>query len=178
MKGTINTMKASNLLLLLTLLLTLLLAACGSATDAPTGTDPNQPVSSDDPIPVEPDGGIGDGAGPPKATPGSDEEFLIQEATVESIDILIMESFPLQVRVVARGSMASGCAAPLEITQAREGNTFKVTIFTQRPARAMCPQTLSPFEESIALDVAGLPAGEYTVNVNGVTDTFTFTQDN
>ena len=31
---------------------------------------------------------------------------------------------------------------------------------------------LCDIEESILLDVAGLPAGTYTVDVNGLTDTF------
>lgn len=38
----------------------LMLAACGS--------EPAAPAPEDTPIPVEPDGGIGDGAGPPEAT--------------------------------------------------------------------------------------------------------------
>jgi hypothetical protein len=42
----------------------LLLAACGQQESAPEG-----PVET--PIPVEPDGGIGDGAGPPEAVSGA-----------------------------------------------------------------------------------------------------------
>jgi hypothetical protein len=34
------------------------------------------------------------------------------------------------------------------------------------------------FEETIALDVYGLPAGTYHVNVNGIDDTFTLEVDN
>ena len=41
----------------------LALAACSQ------GVDPQQPSASDTPIPVETDGGIGDGAGPPMAQP-------------------------------------------------------------------------------------------------------------
>jgi len=42
----------------------------------------------------------------------------------------------------------------------------------------MCAEVLVPFEETTSLDVVGLPAGVYTVNVNGVSDTFEFTVDN
>jgi inhibitor of cysteine peptidase len=42
----------------------------------------------------------------------------------------------------------------------------------------VCTQALVPFEETIPLDVEGLLAGEYTVNVNGVMATFTLDVDN
>jgi inhibitor of cysteine peptidase len=42
----------------------------------------------------------------------------------------------------------------------------------------MCTQIVVPFEESIPLDVVGLPAGTYTVDVNGVTGSFTLDVDN
>jgi len=35
-----------------------------------------------------------------------------------------------------------------------------------------------PFETSVTLDVLDLPAGTYTVKVNGVTAEFTFDMDN
>jgi inhibitor of cysteine peptidase len=42
----------------------------------------------------------------------------------------------------------------------------------------MCAQVLVPFEETIALDVAGLPAGAYTVVVNEVKTSFELAVDN
>jgi hypothetical protein len=35
-----------------------------------------------------------------------------------------------------------------------------------------------PFEETISLDVEGLPAGEYTVQYGDLYETFTLEQDN
>jgi hypothetical protein len=35
-----------------------------------------------------------------------------------------------------------------------------------------------PFEETVSLDVEGLPAGEYTVEVGELSQTFTLEQDN
>jgi inhibitor of cysteine peptidase len=55
---------------------------------------------------------------------------------------------------------------------------YKVTITTKRPADKMCTEALVPFEESVALEVVGLPAGTYTVEVNGVTASFTLDGDN
>ena len=99
-------------------------------------------------------------------------------AQVDSIDLLMLESFPVQISLVVRGSLPDGCTAIDQIAQQRQGDTFKVTITTRRPAGKICTEALVPFQESIALEVAGLPAGAYTVDVNGVTGTFTLDVDN
>ena len=100
------------------------------------------------------------------------------EAMVDSIDILILESFPVQINVVARGNLPDGCTEIDEIISELEEQTFNVTITTARPADAMCTEALVPFEETFSLDVYGLPAGVYTVDVNGVTGTFELAVDN
>ncbi len=105
-------------------------------------------------------------------------EPIPAEARVESIEILMLESFPIQIHVSARGHLPDGCTTISDISQSRDGNTFTVVIMTSRPVDISCTQALVPFEEVIPLDVVGLPAGTYTVNVNGVTGTFTFTIDN
>jgi hypothetical protein len=99
-------------------------------------------------------------------------------ASVETIDILILESFPVQVNVVARGNLPDGCTTLDEVIQERDGNTFQVTITTVRPVGMECTEALVPFEKVVVLEVYGLLAGVYTVDVNGVTDTFELTVDN
>ncbi|MEK9183870.1 MAG: hypothetical protein AAB890_02250, partial [Patescibacteria group bacterium] len=54
-------------------------------------------------------------------------------------------------------------------------DAFFITITASREADKICAQVITPFEKKILLDVAGLAAGTYTVNVNGVTATFTLT---
>jgi inhibitor of cysteine peptidase len=100
------------------------------------------------------------------------------EAVVEMIDILILESFPVQVNVVARGYLPDGCTEIDEIRTERTGQSFQIAITTARPADAMCTEAIVPFEETISLDVYGLPAGSYTVEVNGVTGAFELAVDN
>ncbi|MDY7042259.1 MAG: hypothetical protein SVX38_15490, partial [Chloroflexota bacterium] len=107
-----------------------------------------------------------------------DKDVIFGEAQVENIEILILESFPVQINVGATGNLPDGCTTIDQIVQRREGNDFLVTITTVRPADAMCTEALVPFEEVISLDVYGLPAGTYTVDVNGVTDTFSLDVDN
>lgn len=111
-------------------------------------------------------------------TEPSDDGVVEGVASVETIDILILESFPVQINVVARGNLPDGCTTIDEVIQERDGNTFRVTITTVRPVGMACTEALVPFERIIALDVYGLPAGVYTVDVNGVTDTFELTVDN
>jgi hypothetical protein len=99
-------------------------------------------------------------------------------ANVESIDILLLESFPVQVRVVARGNHPDGCTSIESVDQTRDERAFLVTIATFRPPDAICTQEIVPFEETIALDVLGLPAGAYSVDVNGISGTFELAVDN
>ena len=103
---------------------------------------------------------------------------IIRDAVVDEIEILELESFPLQVQIRALGNLRDACTEIGEVTTERVGNTFNVGIKTARPADAFCAQVLTPFDESISLDVLGLLAGVYTVDVNGVTDTFELTVDN
>ncbi|MEL4305654.1 protease inhibitor I42 family protein [Methanococcoides sp. LMO-2] len=121
-----------------------------------------------------------DGNGADSITDGDDNEYIIRDAAVDDIEILMMESFPLQVSVVATGYVPDGCTVIDEdnIEVIRDGNTFDVSLKTKRPADAICTQALEPYEVNIPLDVYGLEAGVYTVDVNGVTDTFEFTMDN
>lgn len=135
-------------------------------TEAPTES-PDDPVSSDDPT-ATPE---------PEPYPG-DEEMIIQDAVITGVDIHIMESFPLQASVQIDGELGDGCTELAPIETEREGDTFHITVQTERPADAVCTMELRFFSETVPLDIEGLEAGTYTVDVNGVTETFTLEQDN
>jgi inhibitor of cysteine peptidase len=98
-------------------------------------------------------------------------------ALVEEIEVLMLESFPVQVNVIASGNLPDGCTSLNEPTPRREGNTFVVNLTTTR-VDEICTQALVPFDKVIPLEVEGLPAGTYTVSVNGLTETFTLDVDN
>jgi inhibitor of cysteine peptidase len=117
---------------------------------------------------------------PPTDLPPTGEPVEDGLAPVEEIQILMMESFPIQVAVLVEGYLPDGCTEIDEINQTfnDETNTFSVEITTVRPTDAVCTEAIVPFEERVSLDVRGLPAGTYTVDVNGVADTFTFDVDN
>jgi hypothetical protein len=99
---------------------------------------------------------------------------------IDSVEALILESWPVQVQVVIRGNLADGCTVrdQIRIDRDEAGNRFEITIVTNRDEEAMCTMALVPFEETVSLDVEGLPAGSYTVEVHGVSTTFELAADN
>jgi inhibitor of cysteine peptidase len=111
-----------------------------------------------------------------QGTDGGD--YIYGTANVESIQIMVLESFPAQIQVIAKGYLPDGCTEIDEIKKEREGNTFNISISTKRPKDAVCTQAIESFTETIPLEVQGLKAGNYTVNVNGVTGSFELAVDN
>lgn len=101
-----------------------------------------------------------------------------QIAPVDKVDILMLESFPIKINAVVQGYLPDFCTNIDQIIQKQEGNMFFIVITMTRPADQVCVATIEPFEEVIALDVLGLKAGRYTVNVNEVIGTFELTIDN
>ena len=108
----------------------------------------------------------------------NDSNYIYGTAVVESTEILILESFPVQIHVSARGYLPDGCTEIDRVETDKDGNTFTVTITTKRPRDLMCTQALVPFEKVVPLDVYGLRGGKYIVIVNNVTDSFELTIDN
>lgn len=106
------------------------------------------------------------------------EEYIYGVANVENIDILTLESFPVQIHVIAEGHLPDGCTEIDEIKTETDGNTFNINITTKRPKEAICTQAIESFTETIPLEVQGLSAGNYTVNVNGVNGSFELAVDN
>lgn len=119
-------------------------------------------------------GSTGQSTVPP--APGGDIEYGL--APIESVEAVFLESFPLQVQLKVEGYFPDGCTEIESTEVERQGNVFDVTLRTARPADVACTEAIEPFEVNIPLDVYGLPAGEYSVDVNGVETSFTFEQDN
>jgi hypothetical protein len=94
-------------------------------------------------------------------------------ALVQSIEVQILESDPVQVNAIVRGQLPdAGCTTIASADQVRAGNTFKIMLMTTTDPLALCAQALTPFEEVVLLNVRDLPPGEYVVNVNGVEQSF------
>ena len=102
----------------------------------------------------------------------------IREAQVDNIDVQILESFPVQINVIARGQLTEACAQLGDVKQRYEPNEFQITIFTTSPTDRGCAQVTTLFEKVIPINAVGLPAGNYAVVVNGVRGSFKLDVDN
>ena len=100
------------------------------------------------------------------------------EAVVDAIEILILESFPVQVRAVLRGTVPDPCTEVAAVEVDFAGNVFTLTVGTRRPTNEICAQVLTPYEVMTSLDVLGLPAGTYTVVAGEASASFEFAVDN
>ena len=110
---------------------------------------------------------------------GRDDMLISSDAFIEGLSLEVMESYPVQVRAQLTGNLPDGCTKIHEIRSSRDGNTFTIQVITETPAGDVaCTMALVPFEESHDLAVEGLPAGEYTVRVNGLSESFTLDTDN
>lgn len=78
---------------------------------------------------------------------------------------------------VVAGEYPDTCSTTGDVEQEVEGSTIKVTLYTTRTEDTDCEEVSTPFEDEILLDVSGLPAGQYGVEVNGAVTTLTLTED-
>lgn len=156
-------------LLLATLSLSLSLAACAPVAlpaeppaAAPT-TPPDQPVSAT-PLPpgVTPE---------PAPTPGyapqpGDAALSRDAAFVESVQLLMRESYPPQVSLALAGTLPTPChQLRVSVAAPDAQGRIEVSVYSVVDPAMACIQVLESFEQAVPLN--GLPAGAYTVWVNG-----------
>jgi len=110
--------------------------------------------------------------------PTNTPEVISGIAQVDSVTVQLLETWPVQANVVVKGILEDGCTTIDEIRTDTTDDGFTISITTVRPADMICTQALVPYEEDIPLDILGLAAGSYTVNVNGVKQVFTLDADN
>jgi inhibitor of cysteine peptidase len=94
-------------------------------------------------------------------------------ALVESVTVQSSDTPPVQIKLLVRGNLPDSCTNIGEIKQEYSDNSFQVQIATSRPSDVMCAAMLTPFEQVVSLNTAGLSAGTYSVIVNGIQTTFT-----
>ena len=113
-----------------------------------------------------------------KDTVHSGNNITIRQANIESFEIFIAESFPVQVHVRVKGYLGDGCTTIHKTEHFRKNDTFIINILTQRPKDAICTREIKNFDQKIKLEVEGLKAGTYKVNVNGKVKEFILYTDN
>lgn len=98
--------------------------------------------------------------------------------SIESLRIDVMASLPVQVSATVSGALLNGCVALDGITSSRQGNLFTLHVEATHSGDDACPTATTPFEERVALEINGLPAGTYTVIADDIRRDFILDVDN
>jgi inhibitor of cysteine peptidase len=157
-------------------IIAVLLAACGIAQTQPSTTgEPKSPattvvvpgateslsapVSNETPAAAE--------STPSPLDPLPNEENMIRgEAFVESAEVILLESFPVQVNLAVKGTLPTPChLLRAEVGEPDENGRIDVELYSLTEPGVICIQVLQPFDTTIPL--GSYPSGSYTVYVNG-----------
>jgi inhibitor of cysteine peptidase len=95
-----------------------------------------------------------------------DSKFTRGEAYIDSTDLLIMESYPVQISLALKGSLPTPCNQLRVVANPPDDqNRIQVEVYSVVDPEQMCIQVLEAFEANIGL--GSFPTGHYTVLVNG-----------
>ena len=101
----------------------------------------------------------------PTSTPAA--QVVQGFAKVESVEIQILGTQPIQVDVVSRGYLPDSCTYIQATNQEQKEQFISISILTSRPLNLDCDQIKQPFELHTNLDGTNLIPGKYTIAVNG-----------
>lgn len=103
-------------------------------------------------------------ASPLDPIPG-EEKMVRGSVFIDSTDILLLESFPVQVNLKITGNLPTPChTLRAKVSEPNENREIHVELYSLTDAGAICIQVLQPFETSIPL--GSYESGEYTIYVN------------
>lgn len=91
--------------------------------------------------------------------------FMSVDTVIESVEVAVLESFPMQLQLTVSGYQPDGCDFPVEVEQRVDGNDVTLHIFRNVPLDAMCPMVLNPYEETIMVD-GSFEGGTVNIQVN------------
>ena len=91
-------------------------------------------------------------------------------AFVEDVEFVFLESYPVQIRAIVRGSLPTPCHELVWNLEPTDGGA-EVEIGSAVDPGAVCAEVLEPFE--VTIDVGSFETGEYTLIVNGESYPFT-----
>ena len=147
--------------ILTSLLVVLLLSACEGFPLPPTDDSSSfdEAVTSDEP-----------GAQSPVPRPylpqPGDLALTRGAALIDSTDLLVMESYPVQIILALKGSLPTPCnQLRVVVNPPDQENQIQVEVYSVIDPGQICVQVLEPFEVNVGL--GSFPAGHYSVWVNG-----------
>ncbi len=165
------------------LILTIFLVGCNKAETIETNTSSqDQSISAENMVkdsleatesltqPSKPNPSENNTEAPAKAeTPAA---IKIEDAGVDSVEVVTLESNPPIYLAVIKGNYKNGCERIDSSNQLINESSVILTLKIKSEG-AICTQALVPFVQNIELDSSKLKAGEYTVSANGKISKFT-----
>ena len=103
-----------------------------------------------------------------------DPSLVQVQAPIESVEVLIMESFPPQYSVVVVSGLPNACVTFAGYRMDRDDDTVQIEVINWKPSRSdvVCAEIYGTVMTTITLGSDFIPGHTYTVEVNGVTETF------
>jgi hypothetical protein len=127
-------------------------------TPAPGDVVSATPLSPDQPSPTD--------ESPPYAPQPGDAALVRETVFLDANELLIAESYPLQIFLQLRGSLPTPChQLRASIAAPDAQNRIMVEAYAVVDGDRACIQVLKSFEQSVRL--GSFPSGHYTVWVNG-----------
>lgn len=94
-----------------------------------------------------------------------------QPITVDQVEVEVGVGLPIPVHVIVSGNLPDPCSQVEHTEIKQDGSNFIITLFATPdvggPAVDGCIKDAVPFKMGIPLNVVDLPAGPYSVTVNG-----------
>ena len=137
------------------LIMILLLNACSPLTVASSFGEQAMPVQYSDQVP----GGY-------------------QKIDVDDVNVEVGVGSPIPVQVMVNGNLPDSCAQVEHMRQVQDGSHISITLSTIPSNAEGCVQDPLPFRIVIPLNIVNLPAGPYTVDVNGSPASFEISTGN
>jgi hypothetical protein len=103
----------------------------------------------------------------------SQENSSTTPGTPAMVDGVLVEFKNNHYYATVNGNYPDACTRISDVKQDQDGDTIRFILTTDKPADLMCAQMITPFTVDLLIETGGLMPGEYTVDVNGITSTFT-----
>jgi len=161
-----------SLLAVMVLSITVLSTACGMVSEPTTTPVPPDAQSPTTVSPSHDQVREDSEEGRPFAPQEGDQELQRGDVQVEKIDLMIMESWPVQVSLQVEGNLPTPChQLRAKISETGDDHRIEVEMYSLSHPEDICPQVLQPFdvniplgsfkEEGISFWVNGEKVGEY-----------------
>lgn len=100
--------------------------------------------------------------------PGGGEDNEIGQVFISNADLLIMESYPVQISLSVSGELPTPCHELVsEVDAPDEENRIHVSVASMFDSDEACIQVLEAFSTQLSIDMQGANDGIYSVWVNG-----------